>query len=68
MSTCARDLEVGDAPDDELTNFFRRRRNLRPQHDRRPDVFAERGVGDSKGYGLCHRRVFQENFIDFPRG
>ena len=64
----ARDLEVGDAPDGELTNVFRRRRSVGPQHDGRRDVLAQRGVGDGKGYGLCHRRMFQEHFVDFPRG
>ena len=46
----ARDLEVGDAPDGELANVFRRRRSVRPQHDSRRD---------GKGYGLCHCRMFQ---------
>ena len=40
----------------------------RPQHDRRGDVLTQRGVGDGKGYGLCHRRMFQEHFVDFLRG
>ena len=39
-----------------------------PQHDGRRDVLAQRGVGDGKGYGLCHRRMFQEHFVDFLRG
>ena len=64
----ARDLEVGDAPDGELTNVFRRRRSVGPQHDGRRDVLAQRGMGDGKGYGLRHRRMFQEHFVDFPRG
>ena len=37
-----------------------------PQYDGRRDVLAQRGVGDGKGYGLCHRRMFQEHFVDFP--
>ncbi len=64
----ARDLEVGDAPDGELTNVFRRRHSVGPQHDGRRDVLAQRGMGDGKGYGLCHRRMFQKHFVDFPRG
>ena len=64
----ARDLEVGDAPDGELANVFRRRRSVRPQHDGRRDVLAQRGMGDGKGYGLCHRRMFQEHFVDFLWG
>ena len=39
-----------------------------PQHDRRRDVLTQRGVGDGKGYGLCHRRMFQEHVVDFLRG
>ena len=64
----ARDLEVGDAADGELTNVFRRRGSVGPQHDGRGDVLTQRRVGDGKGYGLCHRRMFQEHFVDFPRG
>ena len=64
----ARDLEVGDAPDGELTNVFRRRHSVGPQHDGRRDVLTQRGVGDGKGHGLCHRRMFQEHFVNFPWG
>ena len=64
----ARDLEVGDAADGELTNVFRRRRSVGPQHDGRGDVLTQRGVRDGKGDGLCHRRMFQEHFVDFLRG
>ena len=42
------------------------RRRVGPQYDGRRDVLAQRGVGDGKGYGLCHRRMFQEHFVDFP--
>src|SRR2546428_417620 len=54
----ARDLEVGDAADGELTYFFRRREAVGPQHDRRRDILSQRGMGDGKGYGLCHRWMF----------
>src|SRR4029077_4597607 len=64
----ARDLEVGDAPDCELTNVFRRRRRVGPQHDRRCDVLTQRGVRNGKGYGLGHRWMIQEHFIDFLWG
>ena len=39
-----------------------------PQHDRRGDVLTQRGMGDGKGYGLCHRWMFQEHFVDFLGG
>src|SRR6516162_755618 len=61
----ARDLEVGDAADRELTYFFRRGHTVGPQHDRRSDVLSQRGMRDGKGYGLGHRRMFQEYFVDF---
>ena len=64
----ARDLEVGDAPDGELTNVFRRRYGVGAQHDRRCDLLAQRGVRDGKGYGLRHRRVLEEHVVDFLRG
>ena len=64
----ARDLEVGDAAAGELTYVFRRRHSVRPQHDRRGDIFTQRGVGDRKGHGVCHRWMFQEHFVDFLGG
>ena len=39
-----------------------------PQHDRRRDVLSQRGMRNGKGYGLCHRRMFQEHFVDFLWG
>ena len=64
----ARDLEVGDAPDGELTNVFRRRRSVGPQHDRRRDILPQRGMRDGKCHGLCHRWMLQQHFFDFLRG
>jgi hypothetical protein len=49
------DLEVGDPADGKLTYVFRRRDTVGAQHDRRGDVLPQRGMGDGKGYGLCHR-------------
>src|SRR5262249_3146652 len=59
----ARDLEVGNAADCELTYLFRCRDAVGPQHDRRGDVLPQRGMGDRKSYGLRHRRMFQEYFV-----
>src|SRR5262245_5125393 len=64
----ARDLEVGDAADGELTYVFRRREAVGAQHDRRGDVLPQRGMGDGKGDRLCHRWMFQEYFVDFLGG
>ena len=63
----ARDLEVRDAPSGELTNVFHRCHSVRPQHDGRRDILPQRGMRDGKGHGLCHRRVFQEYFVNFLR-
>src|ERR1700681_2232013 len=51
-----------------MTNVSRRRRRVGPQHDRRCDVLTQRGVRDRKGYGLGHRWMVQEHFIDFLWG
>ena len=41
---------------------------LRLQYDSRRYILTERGMGDGKGYGLRYRGVFEEHFVDFPRG
>src|SRR6266446_6881466 len=63
----ARDLEVGDAADGELTYFFRRCGTVGPKHDRRGNVLPQRGMGSGKGYSLCHGWMLQEHFVDFLR-
>ncbi len=39
-----------------------------PQYNSRGDVLTQRGVGDGKGYRLCHRRMLQQHVVDFLRG
>src|SRR5262245_13008526 len=55
----ARDLEVGDAADGELTYVFRRREAVGAQHDRRGQGPPQRGKGGGQGYRLRHRRIVQ---------
>ena len=43
-------------------------RSVRPQHHSRRDILAQGGVRDGKGYGLRHRFMIQEHFIDFLWG
>src|SRR5262249_47808357 len=64
----ARDLEVGDAADGELTKVFRRRGGMGPQHDGSRDILPQRGVGDGKCHGLRHRWMLQDDVFDFLRG
>src|ERR1700730_14378735 len=64
----ARHLEAGDAPAGELANLFRRCRSVRPQHDSRCNILPQGRMRDGKGYGLCHRRMIQEHFIELLWG
>src|SRR5947199_6147269 len=64
----ARDFEVSDPSNDELTELLRHGQGLRPQYDRRGDILTQSGVGDSKGHRLCHRWMLQQNVVHFLRG
>src|SRR6266853_901385 len=64
----ARNLEVGQAPAGEPPNIVRCRHSVGPHHDGRGDVFAQRGVWDRKGDGLCHCWMCEERFVDFLWG